>query len=280
MRLLFLILLSTMSFADDDFFIVRNLLSCKRSTPIDEIKNESGTKDQQLKSEIVKHVDFQKKLLGQPAIDILADSFVPMIGGKAYFVSPQQTIETTTCQVIPSVKVFKQTESTFCPKDILVEIGPQETGYLTKKGIIRSDSSPVDCSEISRQAFAKVGYKTIWRDANRAWMELTYPATTVAITTSPTSQELVQIKQIMTKIFDKELSLEADSHFRFLQSIVFESFQSAGTIIMVILLFILAFFRKLCKKNTDGVPKMEIPILQTGTKSVSVEMEKSKFYLV
>ena len=137
MRMIFLILLISIINAEEDFFSLKNRLFCERANPIDEIGDKSGIGEQRLKNEILKHVEFQKKLFGAPAMEVLADTFIPMIGGKAYYISSQRTIETANCKSLESVKVFKITDSSFCSKDILVEIGPQQTAYMTRKGIVR-----------------------------------------------------------------------------------------------------------------------------------------------
>ena len=188
------------------------------------------------------------------------------------YITPEQGIESANCTLISGIKVFKHTDS--CPKDILVEIFPKQVAFLSRRGLIRRDSSPLDCIDIPRQAFFSDGDQTICREGVMVWSEPALSSTTT--TTLSASQELNQMKQIMTKIFDKELTLESASNFQYVQSLVFESFQSTATIIIICYLALLAFLQKRCKPKKKEELKAENE-LKPAT-HVYVEMEKSNYF--
>ena len=196
MKLLFIFLVATISCAGEDFFVINNRLFCNRANPIEEIGETAIGKE--MKKDILNNLEFQKQLLGSSSIEVLADTFISMFGGKAFYVNPEQGVESANCTTISSIKVFKHTDS--CPKDILVEIFPNQVAFMSRRGIIRRDSSPLDCIDIPRQAFFNDGDQTIWREGSKVWVEHSFLMK--AATTLASSQELSQMKQIMTKIFD------------------------------------------------------------------------------
>ena len=102
-------------------FSLQNLPFCESYRPIASI-NEQNADEKALKSDISKSLEAKKSEFGEPFLVLLADTFVPLNStvSPAYYVDSLQQVFTAKCSNVGKLSVFKQTDSLFCTKDLVV----------------------------------------------------------------------------------------------------------------------------------------------------------------